>query len=211
MLVLLLPLPVLLLSYLLGAVPFGYLVAWRVAGIDIREHGSHNIGATNVGRVLGWRFGVLTFVLDFAKGAVPVALALLLARTLPADSEALPNLLPVAAGLGAFLGHLFPVYLRFRGGKGVATGAGVVAVLVPVCALGAIAAWALVLLLRRTMSLASLTAAAVLCGTRLGITPDPFGRDQLVITAFCLLGAALVVARHATNIARLWLGTEPRL
>src|SRR5947209_1202304 len=119
----------LLLAYLLGAIPFGYLIArWR--GLDIFRHGSGNIGATNVGRVLGRRFGVLVFLLDFGKGALPTLIANLIGRDEAGDlAETLgPNGLGVAAGLAAFLGHLFPVYLRFRGGKGVATGAGVVAV-----------------------------------------------------------------------------------
>src|SRR5256885_1659498 len=118
----LLPILLVVAAYLLGAVPFGYLVArWR--GVDILRQGSGNIGATNVGRVLGRRYGILVFVLDFAKGAIPVAAAIRVgAATGVADSLGTEGL-PVAAGLAAFLGHLFPVYLRFRGGKGVATGA----------------------------------------------------------------------------------------
>src|SRR5579872_4774549 len=109
-----------LFGYLVGGVPFGYLIGrWR--GVEIRQQGSGNIGATNVGRVLGRRFGILVFLLDFAKGALPVLAARFApAVDLPADS------LPVAAGVAAFLGHLFPIYLRFHGGKGVATAAGVV-------------------------------------------------------------------------------------
>src|SRR5438105_9766053 len=109
------------LAYLVGGVPFGYLIArWR--GVDILHQGSGNIGATNVGRVLGRRFGVLVFCLDFAKGALPVLAAQRVAGMIDLD---LPpgraqQLLGVTAGLAAFLGHLFPVYLRFRGGKGVA-------------------------------------------------------------------------------------------
>src|SRR5690242_13444664 len=113
----------LLLSYLVGAIPFGYLVA-RGRGVDILKQGSGNIGATTVGRVLGRPFGILVFLLDFAKGAVPAFLARIWASAheleLPSDS------LPVAAAVAAFLGHLYPVYLRFRGGKGVATAAGAV-------------------------------------------------------------------------------------
>src|SRR6516225_9631754 len=108
-----------LASYFIGAVPFGYLIA-RSQGIDILHQGSGNIGATNVGRVLGRRFGILVFVLDFAKGAVPVLIAAWLAPSLAPSLP--PGSLEVTAGLAAFLGHLFPVYLRFRGGKGVATG-----------------------------------------------------------------------------------------
>src|SRR6516162_6075353 len=144
-------------AYFAGSVPFGYLIARRY-GIDIRSIGSGNIGATNVGRQLGRKLGIVVFILDFAKGAVPVAVARLLD---------LNDWLPVAAGLAAFLGHIFPVWLGFRGGKGVATGAGVVAVLLPVPTLFALLAWATVLAATRFMSLASLTAAAVLCLARL--------------------------------------------
>src|SRR3954453_13192420 len=104
-------------AYLVGAVPFGYLLArWR--GVDIFRAGSGNIGATNVGRVLGRRFGILVFVLDFAKGALPVAAALWLKQfaALPAHAELPLAGLEVFAGLAAFLGHVFPVYLGFRGG-----------------------------------------------------------------------------------------------
>src|SRR5947209_7857227 len=116
-------------SYLVGAIPFGYLIG-RARGVDIFEHGSGNIGATNVGRVLGRRFGILVFLLDFAKGALPVLMAARLCGL--TELEVPAQSLEVTAGLAAFLGHLFPVYLRFRGGKGVATGAGVVAMLLPV-------------------------------------------------------------------------------
>src|SRR6266446_5037895 len=112
-----------LAGYLIGSIPFGYLVA-RSRGVDIFRHGSGNIGATNVGRVLGKRFGIFVFVLDFAKGAVPTGIA----RSVAGSAE---DLLPVAAALAAVIGHMFPVYLRFKGGKGVATGAGVVFVLLP--------------------------------------------------------------------------------
>jgi len=195
-------------GYLVGAIPFGYLIA-RARGVDIFQAGSGNIGATNVGRVLGRRFGILVFLLDFAKGAVPVVAARQLAlhwdAGLPADA------LPVLAGLTAFLGHLFPVYLRFRGGKGVATGAGVVAVLVPLPALGALLTWIAVVCATRTVSLASLAAAAALCLFQLMIAvTEPAGAD-VIITVFCLVAAGLVVARHRANIGRLLRGTENRL
>src|SRR5947209_20056642 len=106
---LLLPALTLLVSYLVGAVPFGYLAA-RARGVDILRQGSGNIGATNVGRVLGRGYGLLVFLLDFAKGALPV----LAAGRVPPDPSWPPDLLPVAAGVAAFLGHLFPVYLRFH-------------------------------------------------------------------------------------------------
>src|SRR5437763_2156063 len=160
-----------LLSYLIGAVPFGYLIA-RARGVDILHAGSGNIGATNVGRILGKRFGLLVFALDFAKGAVPTYLCL---RWLGVTAG-------VTAGLAAFVGHLFPVYLRFRGGKGVATGAGVVTVLVPGPTVGALVAWLLVVSITRYVSLASLAAVAVLCLLRVLLTPAPFQGDHRTLT-----------------------------
>src|SRR6516164_9253537 len=200
-------LAVILLGYLVGAIPFGYLVArWR--GVDIFHAGSGNIGATNVGRILGRRFGILVFLLDFAKGALPVLVA---TRALPAADGLTPDVLGVTAGVAAFLGHLFPVYLRFRGGKGVATGAGIVTVLMPGPALAALAAWALLVTATRYVSLASLAAAALLCGLRLSLTPHQWAPEQRVVSGFCLAAVALVFARHRGNIRRLFQGTENRL
>src|SRR5438309_1935573 len=161
-------------AYLVGAVPFGYLVA-KARGVDIIKQGSGNIGATNVGRVLGKRFGILVFVLDFLKGAVPVLAAPWLANLVgPVASR---DAMRVAAGLAAFLGHIFPVFLGFRGGKGVATGSGVVAVLLPWPALGTALAWITVLCAYRYVSLASLVAVLVLCGLRLITTTEPFAAN----------------------------------
>jgi acyl-phosphate glycerol 3-phosphate acyltransferase len=196
-------------AYLIGAIPFGYLIA-RARGVDIFHAGSGNIGATNVGRVLGRKFGILVFVLDFAKGAVPVALSGLL----PAEAhDALgpPNALRVGVALCAFLGHLFPVYLGFRGGKGVATGAGTVFVLVPGPAALAILMWLAVVASTRTVSLASIAAAGMLCAARLLSVAAPFARDAAVVTGFCLAGTALMILKHRANIARLLNGTENRL
>jgi glycerol-3-phosphate acyltransferase PlsY len=196
-----------LAAYLLGAIPFGYLVA-RARGVDLLRQGSGNIGATNVGRLLGRKWGILVFLLDFAKGAVPVAVARF---ALPQPDEVPANTLPVVTGIAAFLGHLFPVYLGFRGGKGVATGAGVVAVLVPLLTLAVFAAWAVVLLATRYMSLASLTAAVLLIVLRLVVIPAPFSDLNWVITLFCIVGGVLVIVRHHGNIRRLLAGTENRL
>jgi acyl-phosphate glycerol 3-phosphate acyltransferase len=196
-------------SYLVGAIPFGWLIA-RVHGVDLFHAGSGNIGATNVGRVLGRKWGLIVFALDFAKGAVPVALS----RLLPIESHeafGLPHSLEVGAGLCAFLGHMFPVYLSFRGGKGVATGAGVVFVLVPGPTLLALTTFAAVVATTRTVSLGSITAAAMLCGARLLSVPDPFDRESIVVTGFCFAGTALTIFKHRSNIRRLLNGTENRL
>jgi acyl-phosphate glycerol 3-phosphate acyltransferase len=182
---------------------------WR--GVDVFKAGSGNIGATNVGRVLGRRFGILVFVLDFAKGAVPAVAAMGLRTTLSSSNSLLMTALPVLAGLSAFVGHLFPIYLRFRGGKGVATGAGVVTVLLPGPTLAGILTWIAVVGLTRYVSLASLSAGAVLCISHIALTPDPFGSDNWVLTAFAFLAVGLVFARHHANIKRLLQGNENRL
>src|SRR5437870_10877830 len=197
-----------LAAYLVGAIPFGYLIA-RSRGVDILRQGSGNIGATNVGRILGPGFGILVFVLDFAKGAVPVAVAAWIAGRV--DSDLPRDSLQVTAGLAAFLGHLFPVGLRFRGGKGVATGAGVVAVLLPVPAIAALLTWVAVLFLTRYVSLASLAAVSVLCAVRCALVAEPFAPDQRTLTLFCFIAAGLVFVRHRANIHRLLQGTENRL
>jgi acyl phosphate:glycerol-3-phosphate acyltransferase len=196
-------------AYLIGAIPFGWLIA-RARGVDLFHAGSGNIGATNAGRVLGRRFGILVFLLDFAKGALPVAVAGLLPTDFD-EARGLPDALRVGVALCAFLGHLFPVYLGFRGGKGVATGAGAVFVVVPIPAALAILTWAAVVGTTRTVSLGSIVAAGMLCGARLCSVPDPFGRESIVVTAFCFAGTLLVIAKHRANIKRLTRGTENRL
>jgi glycerol-3-phosphate acyltransferase PlsY len=195
-------------SYLIGGIPFGYLVA-RSRGVDIFHAGSGNIGATNVGRVLGRRFGILVFLLDFAKGAIPVVAARWLAGR--RDLGLGPETLAVAAGLAAFLGHVFPVYLRFRGGKGVATGTGAVAVLLPGPALCAALVWLATVTATRYVSLASITAALALCAFCLLLVAEPFAPDQRILTLFCLVAAALVAVRHRGNLERLYRGTENQL
>jgi glycerol-3-phosphate acyltransferase PlsY len=191
-----------LASYFLGAVPFGFLVA-RLRGVDIFHAGSGNIGATNVGRVLGRRFGLLVFALDFLKGAVPVAVV---GQLLPDAPWA-----AVAAGLAAFVGHMFPVYLRFRGGKGVATGTGVVAVLLPGPTAVSVLVWLSVLVATRYVSLASVLAAVALALVRLLTTPEPFAEGERTLTGFSLLAAVLVAVRHRSNLVRLSRGTENRV
>jgi acyl-phosphate glycerol 3-phosphate acyltransferase len=188
----------LLAGYLIGSIPFGYLVA-RARGVDIFAKGSGNIGATNVGRVLGKRYGVLVFVLDVAKGAVPVLGARLLVSPPSAWLE-------VLAGLAAFLGHLFPLYLGLRGGKGVATGTGVVMVLVPGPALAALGVWLLAAVAWRYVSVASILGAVALMTVQLTASD---WRDPR--TLFCVLAGALVIVKHRTNLSRLRAGNENQI
>lgn len=199
-------------SYLIGAIPFGYLVG-RARGVNLFTAGSGNIGATNAARVLGTRYGLLIFTLDFLKGVVPVASILPLARQLAPDADTVfgqPDVLRVGAAALAFLGHLFPIYLGFRGGKGVATGAGTVFVLVPGPAALAMLFWVVVLLASRIVSLASLAAVSVLVAARLLSLSAPFSEQAMPITIFVLMGAALIIVKHHSNLRRLFMGTESR-
>ena len=200
-------------AYLVGALPFGYLIG-RLRGVNLFAVGSGNIGATNAARVLGRTYGVLVFALDFLKGAVPVACAVPLSEALvPGSSGAFgaPDVLRVGAALLAFLGHLFPVYLGFRGGKGVATGAGTVFVLAAGPAALAIAMWVVVLFASRIVSLASLAAAMILVAARLVGTPAAFSPEHLPVTLYLLIGTGLVVVKHRANVRRLLANTESRI
>ena len=190
-------LPWLLASYLVGAIPTSYLVVRLVKGQDLRRLGSGNLGATNLFRVLGWRYAVPVGLFDMLKGAVPV---LVFAPRAGGGAVA-------ALGLGAaaVLGHVFPVFLGFRGGKGVATGAGVVLGLAPLAFLAALATWALVVKLSGYVSLGSVLAAAVLPPAVYLLHPD----RRPMIGLFILL-ATLIIVLHWKNIGRLLSGTENR-
>jgi glycerol-3-phosphate acyltransferase PlsY len=194
-------------AYLLGSVPFGFLAARIFRGVDIRQTGSGNIGATNAARVLGWRYFPAIFVLDLLKGAVPV----LVMTRITGAAEYSPCPWVIAAGLAAILGHVFPVWLRFKGGKAVATSTGVFLVLAPWATLAAFAVWAALFAGFRYVSLASIFAALTLpAAVSLGLAPDPLGRG-LFLTVFCWLGALFVIILHRANIRRLLAGTEHRI
>ena len=185
----------LLAAYLLGSVPFSYLVARR-KGVDVRSVGSGNVGATNVMRNVSLAAGLIAFALDAAKGAVAVMLARLLEPAGP---------LPVLAGVMAVLGHMYPVWLRFRGGKGVATGAGAFLPLVPVATAGALSAFALVLALTRYVSLSSIVGSTTLAVLAfLGGAPPVVSRAAAGI-------ALLITWKHRSNLQRIAQGTENRL
>ena len=203
-------------AYLLGSIPFGVIIA-RAHGVDLRAHGSGNIGATNVGRVLGRRWGYLCFVLDVLKGFIPVLLVGLYLRR---GSEGLPSAYEQAAWLavafGAIVGHVFSLWMRFRGGKGVATSLGVLMGFFPYftwAALAALAVWVVVVLIWRYVSLASVTAAAAFPLLFLAVclvAGWPVGRLWPLL-AFAAAMAALVIVRHRSNLARLLAGTENRI
>jgi glycerol-3-phosphate acyltransferase PlsY len=189
-------------AYLLGSIPFGFLLVWLVRKQDIRAHGSGNIGATNVLRSGAKKLGILTFVLDGAKGYAAVAVADFLGRG--KDPTTLHHL-AIVAGLFVILGHIFPVWLRFKGGKGVATAFGVFLALCPLAALAALGLWMAVVALTRYVSLASILAAIVLPFLTLWFSPGRYGYASGTMVFICCW---IVVVKHRQNILRLIQGTE---
>ena len=194
-------------SYLLGSIPFGYL-AGRLVGIDIQQAGSGNVGATNVVRVLGKRYGYPVFALDVLKGFGAVKIAMLMAPGRPPEWNS-PEIVGILAAMSSVLGHLYPPWLKFKGGKGVATSAGALFALTPVATLIGVAIWIIVFWLTRYVSLASITATVVLPIVILVVSSqDQNKRKPLVYASACV--AAVVIWRHRSNLARLMRGTEPR-
>ncbi|MFH7320872.1 glycerol-3-phosphate 1-O-acyltransferase PlsY [Desulfurivibrio sp. D14AmB] len=198
-------------AYLLGAVPFGLLFG-KLAGVDVRRQGSGNIGATNVGRLLGKKLGLLTLAADMLKGVAPM----LAAAWWTAGQEG-GHYLVIFCGGAAFLGHLFPIWLGFKGGKGVATALGVFLYLAPLAALGALAVFVLVLINWGYVSLASLSAALLMPGLIwLLYHGGASGEEGLAglwgaagpETLLALLFAVLIWLKHRDNIERLLRGEE---
>ena len=197
----------LIVSYLLGSIPAGYL-AGRLAGVDIRKAGSGNIGATNVTRVLGKAYGYPVFAIDFLKGLAAVSVSILIARhtQLP---EKWMELIGIVAAVSCVTGHVFPVWLQFKGGKGVATSAGALFGLMPVALLIGAAIWIAMFQVTRYVSVASITAAIALpIVILIMISLDQARTMALLYFSICL--AAMVILRHRSNLSRLVRGTEPR-
>jgi|SRR5579864_316109 len=188
-------------AYLLGSIPFGLVLARLFGGTDVRKQGSGNIGATNVARVVGPLAGILTLVLDAAKGAV----AVLIAERLSNDSATWMMI----AAFAALLGHCYSIWLNFKGGKGVATAAGVFLVLSPLAFLGSIILFLLVAIFWRYISLASLSAAAAM-PLLIYLLWAPHHAPPPVITFGTLAVALLIVYKHDANIQRLLQGEEPK-
>jgi len=194
-------------SYLLGSIPFGYL-AGRLVGIDIRQAGSGNVGATNVVRVLGKGYGYPVFALDVLKGFAAVKIAMLMAPGGPPEWNS-PEMFGILAAVSSVLGHLYPPWLKFRGGKGVATSAGALLALTPVATLIGAAIWIIVFWLTRYVSLASITAAIVLPIVILLVSSRDQNKGKLLVYASACV-AVVVIWRHRSNVSRLMRGTEPR-
>lgn len=203
-----------LVGYLCGSVPFGWLIG-RLRGFDIREHGSRNIGATNCGRVCGWPWGILAFVLDVAKGFGPTALGVLATPDLRYTLESgwYVWALRLIVALGPIVGHTFPVWLRLKGGKAVATSLGVLLALPPLwwIALVALGVWIVVTAATAYVSVGS-TVAALAFG---GIYGACYGAEALgeylPVTVFVAGIVVLVIVRHKSNYVRLAKGEENRV
>ena len=201
-------------AYLLGAVPFGLLIG-LARGVDIRQHGSKNIGATNAGRVLGRKWGYLCLLLDVLKGFLPtLAASFVLIRRPP---DAIMLLAWIGVGLAAVLGHVFPVYLQFRGGKGVATTVGVALGIFPYFTIAMAAALVLYAVVRFTsgmVSLGSLTIAVVFPAAFFAyvrLDPDLTWHGTWPLGCVAVLLGMLIILRHAGNIARLIRGEESKI
>ena len=205
-----------LFSYFLGSIPFGLIVGlWR--GVDPRKAGSGNIGATNVARLLGGKYFALVFTLDLLKSLLPMLIAYAILRRAHLTSSQLDAKLLLAwllVGFAAILGHMFPIYIRFKGGKGVATSAGLILGLWPYYTLPALVAFAVFLIVFFTWRYVSLASIASALSFPLAyllaaiIFHWPITHQQLPLLIFAIIVAALIVYKHRTNIARLRAGTE---
>ena len=182
-------------GYLIGSVPFAYVLARR-HGVDLRRVGSGNVGASNVLRTSGLRAAVIAMVLDALKGV----LAVMVAQRLTGGATA-----PVAAGVASVVGHIYPVWLRFRGGKGVATAAGVFGVLTPAALLAACGVFVIAVWVTRFISVGSVAAAVTLAGVTLA------GGGSSAVAIGATLAALIIVHRHRGNLARVFSGTERRV
>jgi len=196
------------IAYLIGSIPWGFILA-KFNGIDIREHGSGNIGATNVLRTLGKKWGIPCFILDFVKGLAPVIITNSLIQ-----NDAIPEtatLATVMAALGTVVGHIYTIFLKFKGGKGIATSAGCLLALAPYPLIIGLIAWIAFFYSTRYVSLASIAAAAslpvnALVCNQFGIGKPATNAEIILLT---LLGV-LAIYRHKSNITKLLNGTENR-
>ena len=198
------------MAFLVGGIPSGYLVGRGVLKDDIRRHGSGNIGATNVARLLGWKWGFVVLLLDALKGLLPTLATKLFLQD--RGSEELVNLGAILAGICCIVGHMYPIWLKLRGGKGVATALGVILVIAPQASGVALVTFLIVFAALRIVGLASIvsvTAFAIAQLTFMG--EDVFVWSHLPLTLFSTMVPALIVWKHRSNIIRMLRGDEQKL
>ena len=201
-----------LAAYVIGSTPFGVIIA-RACGVDLRSAGSGNVGATNVGRVMGRRWGYLCFMLDVSKGLVPVVAAGYLLGTFDGQATQLQQASLLSVGFAVVLGHVLSFWLRFRGGKGVATSLGMVLGMWPyftLAGLVALGVWIVVTLASRYVSLGSIVAALAFGPLFIAFNFSRW-RQLLPLLAFAAVIVGMIVIRHRSNIARLLAGTENKI
>lgn len=196
-------------GYFLGAIPFAYLIVRARKGIDIRTVGSGNVGATNAGRILGFRYFLLIFALDLLKGLLPTLLLPRLVEQLTGSPA--PPTLPVFIALATILGHNFPVFLGFKGGKGVATSFGALLALDPVSSLSALVTFMIVLLVTRFVSMSSILGAVAFAGVHFSQVERPWSSDELPMSGVTILLVVMLIVRHRMNLVRIARGTESKV
>lgn len=197
------PILMLILAYLFGSIPFGVIVG-KIKGIDIREHGSHNIGATNASRTLGPIFGLIVFVLDFIKGGFFVLISKLLIES--NSILFVLNIHPLYYGLAAFLGHLYPIFIKFKGGKGISTVAGILAVYNLPMFLVALVFFFTVVIITKYVSVGSTS-----CAISLFISYFVFQIKDINLFFFCVITSIFIVIKHIPNYKRLINHSENKM
>jgi glycerol-3-phosphate acyltransferase PlsY len=198
---------IIICAYLIGSIPTALLISRRYFGIDIRDYGSGNMGATNTFRVLGSKYGTIVMVCDIIKGIAAVALYNLIPYYTHSIHELERTNLMIALGLSAVAGHVFPIWANFKGGKGVATLFGMIIAIQPVVAICCVGVFIIVLYLTRFVSLSSILAALMLPVSVLWI----WNEHEMLYRGFALLVAVLVIVTHQKNIGRLLRGVESRI
>ena len=196
-----------IIAYLIGSVPTALIISKKFFGIDIRDYGSGNMGATNTFRVLGSKYGTLVMIFDILKGAVAVGLYNFIPSYYGSDAELQRTNFMIGLGLSAVVGHIFPLYANFKGGKGVATLFGMLLAMQPVVAISCVGVFLLVLFLTRYVSLSSILAALFLPICVLWI----WNENEVLYRIFALIVAALVIFTHQKNIGRILRGVESRV
>ncbi len=198
---------VIIFAYLIGSIPTALIISRKFFGIDIRDYGSGNMGATNTFRVLGSSYGTVVMLCDILKGACAVALYNFLPFYLQSNNELERTNLMIGLGLSAVVGHIFPVWANFKGGKGVATLFGMLIAIQPVIAVSCVAVFLLVLYLTRFVSLSSILAGVMFPVSVLWI----WNEHEVLYRIFALLVAVLIIVTHQKNIGRLLRGVESRI
>ena len=196
-----------LASYLTGAIPWGFIIG-KLKGVDIRNHGSGNIGATNVTRIIGKPWGIFCFAIDFAKGLLPVVIVKILFPSVFFLSATQVSIAIILAVMGTVIGHIYPVYLGFKGGKGISTGTGALVAITPLAIVCGLIAWVVVFKAFKYVSLASIIAAIIVSVISFVFSYSGIYPIYPILLYFIALLALFAIYKHKSNIKRLLNGTE---